>query len=69
MLNVSKNRYLPHAVVLLNAPEDGLIPDLVPFLKNFGMIEKEPTAYLCQNYSCDLPVHSAEELRERLSDI
>jgi len=36
--------------------------------KQQTVINGQPTAYICKNYSCDLPVHSAEEFRERLSN-
>src|SRR5699024_3553038 len=49
-------------VVLLNEPEDTDIERLAPYTKQQTVIDDQPTAYVCKNYSCDLPVHNARDL-------
>jgi uncharacterized protein YyaL (SSP411 family) len=38
----------------------------LPLLEARGMIDGRPTAYVCQNYACQLPVTTAEELAAQL---
>lgn len=37
------------------------------FYKNFKSNDKKPCAYVCENNICGLPIHEAEELKEKLS--
>jgi len=57
--------YLPNKVVVLNDAE-GKDAEIVPLLQERKMIENQPTAYVCQNFTCQKPVTTAEELREQL---
>lgn len=56
------NHFLPRSVVILNDPQDDLIQDLVPYLSDFGMQNGEPTAYVCQNYTCELPTNDPRKM-------
>lgn len=56
------NHFLPRSVVILNDPQDDLIQDLVPYLSDFGMQNGEPTAYVCQNYTCELPTNDPHKM-------
>ena len=38
----------------------------LPLLEARGMIDGKPTAYVCQNYACQLPVTTPEELTAQL---
>lgn len=67
MINQLHHRFLPNAIRLLHDPDDSSLHSLIPFLTDFGMQENQPTAYVCQNYSCDLPVTSAEKMIELLT--
>jgi uncharacterized protein YyaL (SSP411 family) len=64
MLALLKGQFLPRAVVLLNDPDDHKIQELVPFLSNFGMNDDNATAYVCQNYSCELPTTDPKKMLE-----
>ena len=44
-----------------NAGEHGL-----PLLESRGMVDGQPTAYVCQNYACQLPVTKPEDLVAQL---
>jgi hypothetical protein len=55
--------YLPDAVVL-RADQESPID---PFYKELPQVDGLPTVYLCQNYTCELPVTSAEALEALLS--
>ena len=58
--------YLPNKVVVLaeNAEENA---EFIPLLQERKMIEGKPTAYVCENFTCQKPVTSAEELNEQIS--
>jgi uncharacterized protein YyaL (SSP411 family) len=38
----------------------------LPLLEARGMIDGKPTAYVCQNYACKLPVTTPEDLAVQL---
>ena len=46
--------------VLVGADKEGKYG--LPLLESRGMINGEPTAYVCENYTCQLPVTTPEEL-------
>jgi uncharacterized protein len=57
-------RYRPNTVVALGrAGEFGL-----PLLEGRSMIDAKPTAHICENFVCQRPVTSLEELKELLPD-
>ena len=40
----------------------------MPLLESRGMVDGNPTAYVCQTYACQLPVTTPEELAAQLVD-
>jgi uncharacterized protein YyaL (SSP411 family) len=58
--------YEPCKVVILNDPDDEVITAVAPFTKNQPMLGGKPTTYVCQNYTCKQPAHSAEEMMKLL---
>ncbi len=58
-------RYLPNKVV---AGASGPVEDdkATPLLQERVMVEGKPTAYVCENYACQLPVTTPEELASLL---
>ena len=40
----------------------------LPRLEARGMFDGKPTAYVCQNYACQLPVTTPEELAAQLEE-
>jgi uncharacterized protein YyaL (SSP411 family) len=62
MLQLLQDRFLPNAVVLLSNPNDQKIRQLAPYLSDYDMQDGRATAYVCQNYSCELPTTSPEEM-------
>jgi uncharacterized protein YyaL (SSP411 family) len=67
MVRAVRRPFLPNKVVVLYPVGDdaAAILDLVPFLRYQKVIDGRPTAYVCVNYTCNLPTTSVEEL-ERL---
>jgi uncharacterized protein YyaL (SSP411 family) len=65
LLDVVYGRYLPNKVVAGaggGAANDGAIP----LLRERGMIDGKPTAYVCENYTCQLPVTTPKALAAQL---
>jgi len=61
------DRFLPRSVIILHDPEDNTIRDLASYLPDFGMQDGKPTAYVCQNYACELPTNDPDKMMELLS--
>ncbi len=59
------NTFLPNKVLVLaeNAEENA---EFIPLLQERKMIDEKPTAYVCENFTCQKPVTAAKELKEQL---
>ena len=68
MIRSVQQAYLPNKVILLywDGPEKETTEKLVPFLKEMKPVDNKPTAYICQQYACQTPITSLEELQEAL---
>ncbi len=64
MLDMLADHFLPGAVTILNDPKDDQIKELVSYLSEFDMQDGKPTAYVCQNYSCELPTTDPQKMIE-----
>lgn len=64
MLQALNDHFLPHAVTLLNDPDDKVINQITSFLSDFDMQDKKATAYVCKNYSCKLPTTDPQQMLE-----
>jgi uncharacterized protein YyaL (SSP411 family) len=64
MLMKINSSFLPRAVILLNDPADDRIQKLVTYLTDFEMQNNHATAYVCQNYSCELPTTDPQEMMD-----
>lgn len=67
LLQALQAPFLPHSVSLLYDPTDQQVLDLAPYLSDFDMKEDKATAFVCQNYSCELPVTSPEEMLDLIN--
>ncbi len=73
MLEVALGAYTPNRVVAL-APGDvgasvALAPSVVPLLEDRTQLKGRPTAYVCRNFACRLPVTNPDALREQLLEV
>lgn len=66
LLATVHGRYIPNKVVA-GAPEAMPAP-VSPLLAERDLIGGRPTAYVCEDYSCSLPVNTAAELAELLAE-
>jgi len=65
LLDVVRLPYTPNIVIAL-ALED--VPDeaTIPLLSYRQQKDGAPTVYVCQNFACQMPVHTAAQMRELL---
>jgi hypothetical protein len=67
LLREVRRRYLPNKIlVLVDGPQTALAED-VPFVKNITRLENRATAYVCEDFACDLPTNDPKVLAELLS--
>jgi uncharacterized protein YyaL (SSP411 family) len=64
---VTTERYLPNVVLSVAAPDDDTSRDAVALLSDRSAIDGAPTAYVCERFTCRLPVTSPEELGDQLT--
>lgn len=57
MLRRLTPEFLPNAVLLLKSPQDNKLEELASFTSDFEMKNGKATAYVCQNYACELPTN------------
>ena len=58
--------YLPNKIVVVTEIA-GENAELIPLLENRDKIEGKPTAYVCENFTCQKPVTAVDELKKQLS--
>ena len=60
---------LPNKVLAGASPEAAQVnPSSTPLLEGRTLVDNRPTAYVCQNYACQLPVTDPESLARQLED-
>lgn len=67
MLRSVQSKFLPNKVILLNEPGDTKISELAPYAKEQTMTDDKATAYVCRNYSCEMPTHDPKKMMELLN--
>ncbi|HET7767545.1 MAG TPA: thioredoxin domain-containing protein, partial [Chloroflexota bacterium] len=60
-------RFLPNKVVALKPPSDAEAERAIPLLADRPLQGGQPTAYVCQNFTCNLPVNDAATLADQLA--
>ncbi len=58
--------YLPNKIVAQTGESDARAVALVPLLRDRPALAGQPTVYVCENYTCQQPVATAEELAAQL---
>jgi hypothetical protein len=59
LLRQVDNRYIPDKILLL---ADDRVATLSPFLARMKQVDGKATAYVCENYTCNLPTSDTAEL-------
>jgi uncharacterized protein YyaL (SSP411 family) len=60
-----QGHYAPHYVIGLTPSQTET--SAIPLLNHRPQVDGRPTAYVCQNFACQLPVNTVEQLKEQLS--
>ena len=61
--------HIPNRVVIgVAGAADARLAEEVPLLQDRGMVDGLPTAYVCENYVCSLPVTEPADLARQLVD-
>jgi uncharacterized protein YyaL (SSP411 family) len=68
LLRTVNGRYLANRVLVGADGESDAASSGLPLLEGRGMVNGRPTAYVCENYACQLPVTDAESLAAQLQD-
>ncbi|MDQ5816011.1 MAG: thioredoxin domain-containing protein, partial [Actinomycetota bacterium] len=66
---VVRARFLPNAVLAVAQPWDEEAMGSVALLRDRPQVDQLPTAYVCQRFSCRLPVTRPEDLAAQLAEI
>lgn len=63
LLAVIQTRFLPNAVVLGQWGDGHDLAQWAPFTASHVALDGKPTVYVCENYACQRPVQTEEEVR------
>jgi uncharacterized protein YyaL (SSP411 family) len=66
LLGVINDRYLPDSVLACAAPDDTRARQTIPLLADRPLKDGKATAYVCQNFACQAPVNTPEDLEQLL---
>lgn len=63
-----RSYYMPNAIILLNpGGESGKeLEKLIPFIKEMKPLDRKATVYVCENYSCQVPITELDYLEKIL---
>ncbi len=68
MLQMLRATFLPNTVVVFAEPAEAeILAGRIPLLASRQAVNNLPTAYVCRNMTCQLPVHSPQELAALLA--
>jgi len=67
LLRVVWQAYVPNRVVALCTEDHKKAADLLPLLRQRDTLASQPTAFVCEAYTCKAPARSAHELVPQLS--
>ncbi|MFC2056819.1 thioredoxin domain-containing protein [Chloroflexota bacterium] len=68
MLDAIRGIFIPNKIVILHPTnqQPPSIDDIVPFIKDHSSIDGKATAYVCLNYTCQLPANDVGSMLELL---
>ena len=67
LLRTVNGRYIANRVVVGADDEGAAATSGLPLLEGRGMVDGKPTAYVCENYACQLPVTDSAALTQQLN--
>ena len=67
LLETAHSCFIPNKILILcNEKENSFLASKLSVLKTLKKVEDKATAYVCENFACQLPVTSSEELAKHL---
>jgi uncharacterized protein YyaL (SSP411 family) len=60
-------RFLPNHVLAVAPSPDSAAASTVTLLEGRSQLDGKPTAYVCENFACKLPVSTPEDLEAQLT--
>ena len=71
MLRAIRRRFLPRKVLILHpeGEEGEAIEHIVPLVKQQVMVDGRATAYVCENYACQMPTSEVDEMMTLVDEI
>ncbi len=64
MLRGINNRYLPNSVLTWGVADDVEAGKIIALLADRPLKDGKATAYVCENFACQAPVNTPEELEQ-----
>lgn len=70
LLDVVNSVFIPNRILLVISEDDddSFIARKIPLVKTFTKLKGKATAYVCENFSCSLPVNSSMALKKLLTE-
>lgn len=68
MINTIQQGFRPNTITLVYSDKHTDLEEIVPFVKDYHMVDNKTTAYVCENFSCLAPVTSTDELHKILDN-
>ena len=65
-LSIIEDRFIPNKIILFISSAEDPINKIIPYLINYEVQEEKITVYVCENYTCNLPVSDAGELKKAI---
>ncbi|MDW7681751.1 MAG: thioredoxin domain-containing protein, partial [bacterium] len=61
-------RFIPNTIILLadNGKAQETLASYIPFIESVQMLDGKSTAYICENYACQLPTSDREVVAKLL---
>jgi uncharacterized protein YyaL (SSP411 family) len=66
MIDLVQEEFSPFTVSLLYSSENESMKEVAPFISQYQTVNGKPTAYVCENFSCQAPVTDRELLIKTL---
>ena len=68
LVQLAHATYLPRRILLLADGREGWLAQQVPELRGMDLIDGQPAAYVCHNFTCELPITNPDELAAKLTN-
>ncbi|MGE5423189.1 MAG: thioredoxin domain-containing protein, partial [Ignavibacteriales bacterium] len=69
MVDVINTRFLPNTVAVHHPAEAHQFSSFNQHLEDYVQVDNKPTAYVCQNFACQAPITSVEDLKDLIDEL